>query len=462
MRKFFLTTMVICFTMVSCSRDGNEEIVPLNSEIPTDANLVNPNQQEKTAIPIPGQYMVTLKDGTFETVNTLKGKINSLSKLAKGDQKAAYKGVSDLVLQTLKDPEIFDFGIDNTKITKAFSFALNGFMAKGLTDQEAALLENDPRVDFVEQDYEATNLIDYTVSTATANTATLTQSTPWGITRVGGAIDASSNTNAVWVIDTGIDLDHQDLNVDTSRSVTYVTTESGANDLGGHGTHCAGTIAAKDNGIGVVGVAAGASVVAVKVLDKDGGASSFGWITSGIDYVTANASAGDVANLSLGFTNVRAWDRATRRLANSGVKVAVAAGNDYDDCSNQSPARVNHSNVYTVSSIADGDYWSRFSNYGSPVDYAAPGSDVLSTTPDDNYEYYSGTSMATPHVAGILLLGNVVADGVPSGAYWEVAYYPELGGYWWTGAYSPTNIYTYSLYRYDVDGNDDPIATHGQ
>lgn len=440
----------ISLFFTSCSDDVNVSTDETNIEVAESIEI------RKT--PIPGSYIVTLKDDTFEGVDVLKGKIKNLSTLERTSQKEAYLEVSDLTLKTLQNPEIFDFGIDNSKITKSFSYAINGFMAENLTDEDVKVLESDSRVDFVEQDYSVESLISFTAAPIAA--VLPNEVTPWGITRVGGAVDASNISSSAWVVDTGIDLDHEDLNVDTSRSVTFVTTENGPNDLGGHGTHCAGTIAAKDNGIGVVGVAAGADVIAVKVLNANGGADSFGWVTSGIDYVTANASSGDVANLSLGYVNVRAWDRATRKLARAGVKVAVAAGNDYSDCSNVSPARVNHNNIYTVSSIAEGDYWSRFSNYGSPVDYAAPGSDVLSTTPGDNYEYYSGTSMATPHVAGILLLGNIVSDGVPSGAYYEVLSVP--GGYIWGSSYSPIDIYQYSLYRYDVDGSGDPIATHGQ
>ncbi len=455
MKKISIFIMAILLFTVSCSDEytnENEQSLDGNAEFILNSSIPN-------ATPIPGSFLITLKDGTFDKVGTLKNATQRLSNLSRAERKQAYMEVSDLTLRTLRDKSVFDFGIDNSKITKSFSFALNGFVTENLTDNELETLRKDPRVDFIEQNYKAETLISYTKSSENVSMAMSSQTTPWGITRVGGSVDGTNLSASAWVIDSGIDLDHEDLNVDVASSVTFVTTENGPNDFGGHGTHVAGTIAAKDNGIGVIGVAAGANVIAVKVLNAAGGAN-FDWVTSGIDYVTANASNGDVANLSLGYTNVRAWDRATRRLARSGVKVAIAAGNDYSDCSSESPARVNHSNAYTVSSIAEGDYWSNFSNYGSPVDYAAPGSNVLSTTPDNTYDSYNGTSMATPHVAGILLLGNVVADGVPSGAYWE--YECNSLGCFWTDNYSPNNIFNLSLYRYDVDGNDDPIATHGQ
>lgn len=108
------------------------------------------------------------------------------------------------------------------------------------------------------------------------------QETPWGITRVGGAVDGSGLTRRAWVLDSGIDLDHPDLNVDTGRSRDFTGSRKGAEDENGHGTHVAGTIAAIDNSIGVVGVAAGAPVVAVRVLNRRG-SGSYSGIIAGVD-----------------------------------------------------------------------------------------------------------------------------------------------------------------------------------
>jgi subtilisin family serine protease len=116
--------------------------------------------------------------------------------------------------------------------------------------------------------------------------------------------------------------------------------------------------------------------------------------------------------MSLGGPGSSALDDAVRNLASQGVKVAVAAGNDGVDCSNTSPARVNATNVYTVSAIASNGCLTSWSNYGSPVDYAAPGSSILSLWKGGGTRTISGTSMASPHVAGILLLGNIGSDGV--------------------------------------------------
>jgi len=124
------------------------------------------------------------------------------------------------------------------------------------------------------------------------------QVTPPGITRVGGGATYTGSKKA-WIIDTGIDLNHPDLNVNVAAGKTFVARTSTPEDDNGHGTHCAGIVAAIDNSVGVVGVAAGAPVVPVKVLDKRGsGAMSV--IIAGVDFVTANGVAGDAANMSLG------------------------------------------------------------------------------------------------------------------------------------------------------------------
>lgn len=239
-----------------------------------------------------------------------------------------------------------------------------------------------------------------------------TQTVPWGIARVGGPAGAAAAT--AWIIDTGIDFEHPDLNVDTARSRSFVSTETGSGDDNqGHGTHVAGTIAALDNDIDVVGVVPGTAVVAVKVLDASGrGALSD--VVAGIDYVAQNASPGDVANMSLGAPGPQqSLDQAVASAADRGIYFAIAAGNDAADASGYSPAAVEHPNVFTVSAIGQDDCLAGFSNYGAPVDTAAPGVDVVSTRMGGGTTTLSGTSMATPHVAGLLLAGggSISSDG---------------------------------------------------
>ncbi len=241
------------------------------------------------------------------------------------------------------------------------------------------------------------------------------QTTPWGITRVGGAGDGTGKT--AWVLDSGIDVDHEDLNVDVSRGFTAFTKGKDANfnDGNGHGTHVAGTIAALNNNVGVIGVAAGAMVVPVKVLDSRG-SGSYSGVIDGVDHVAAYGSSGDVANMSLGGPPSPALDAAVQTAAQTGVKFALAAGNESTDANNSSPARANGANIYTVSASDINDNFASFSNYGNPpVDICAPGVAINSTWKGGGYNSISGTSMASPHVAGILLLGNLNTSGTVSG-----------------------------------------------
>ncbi len=209
------------------------------------------------------------------------------------------------------------------------------------------------------------------------------------------------------MIDTGIDFTHPDLNVDTGRSRTYVGGTPA--DENGHGTHVAGTIAAKDNTFGVVGVAPGAPVVSVRVLNRSGSGTTSG-VIAGIDYVASAAASGDVANMSLGGGASSALDTAVVNAASKGIRFVLAAGNESDDANNHSPARAEGSNIYTISAMSSSGALASFSNYGNPpVDFAAPGVSIKSTYKGGAYATLSGTSMAAPHVAGILMTTNNVA-----------------------------------------------------
>jgi subtilisin family serine protease len=179
-----------------------------------------------------------------------------------------------------------------------------------------------------------------------------------------------------------------------------------------HGTHVAGTIAAINNSFGVVGVAAGAPVVPIKVMGPTGSGRK-SWVIAGIDYVAAVGKPGDVANLSLGGSISSTQDQAILNAAAKGIRFSLAAGNDAADANNYSPGRVNGANIFTISSIDSNGAFSSFSNFGNPpIDFAAPGRSVRSTMPGGVYGSKSGTSMAAPHVAGMLLLNGVRGNGV--------------------------------------------------
>ncbi|HEX6890079.1 MAG TPA: S8 family serine peptidase, partial [Chryseolinea sp.] len=259
---------------------------------------------------------------------------------------------------------------------------------------------------------------------------TAPQETPWGITRVNG-VSNYTGSGVAWILDTGIDLDHPDLNVDASRSVSFLTSggpsAASPDDENGHGSHVAGTIGAINNSIGVIGVAPGATVISVRVLNRQGSGTLSG-VIAGVDHVGSYGSRGDVANMSLGGSASQALDDAVIAASANGVKFCLAAGNESDDANNHSPARANGSNIFTISAMRQGDSWASFSNFGNPpIDYCAPGVSVKSTWKSGGYNTISGTSMATPHAAGVLLLGSARTSGTVSG---------------------------------DPDGNPDPIIAH--
>lgn len=309
-----------------------------------------------------------------------------------------------------------------------YSNSIRGFSASA--NSAAQLQSRNPNIAYCEQDQEmaaiqSDPLVFRELGKPTGSQPA--QSTPWGVTRVGGGANTGTVTGKAWVIDSGIDLDHPDLNVDVANSRNFSSGPS-PDDGHGHGTHVAGTIAARaDNNIGVVGVSPGATVVAVRVLNNAGSGSNSG-VIAGVDYVAGAAGGIGVANMSLGGGVSKALDDAVIAAAKTGVKFTLAAGNESESAMNHSPARAEGTNVYTVSSFAKGssatdtdDPWSSFSNYGNPpVDYAEPGSSILSTYKGGGYATMSGTSMAAPHLAGILLTRSTPAstttvDGDPDG-----------------------------------------------
>lgn len=301
-------------------------------------------------------------------------------------------------------------GPEGGRVLRDYRNSIRGFSVRIAPEGLQRMQARNPLIAYCEQDRIITLAPPAGKGPGSGNDGgTSGESTPWGITRVGGAGNGDNLTATAWVIDSGIDLDHPDLDVDVGRSADFTGSRKGPEDENGHGTHVAGTIAAIDNEYGVIGVAAGAKVVAVRVLDRRG-SGSYSGVIAGVDYVAANGQLGDVANMSLGGPPSQALDDAVF-AASAKVKFAIAAGNDGADASNYSPARVNGENIYTISAIDKSDSLTSWSNWGSPVDYAEPGLSVESTWKDGGYNTISGTSMAAPHAAGILLLGAINTAG---------------------------------------------------
>jgi subtilisin family serine protease len=276
------------------------------------------------------------------------------------------------------------------QVLHTYQHALEGYAAR-IPDQHLDEVLAEERVDYVERD---------------AAVTIAAQTRPWGIdkidadlssTRAGNGTGAVSNVNA-YIIDTGIDKRHPDLNV-----VGHVNFAGGRNtDCDGHGTHVAGTVAAEDNAGGVVGVAPGAPITGVKVLGCDG-SGSVANVIAGIDWVTANAKKPAIANLSLETRASRVLDEAVRISAASGVFYSVAAGNSGRDACKYSPARAGageNNGIMTTAMTNKSDVEPSWSNHGPCVDLWAPGARILSTKNGGGKSTKSGTSMASAHVGG--------------------------------------------------------------
>ena len=325
---------------------------------------------------IPNDYIVVLKDNNFlSSVSSLAGKARS----------------------------------DGATIQHVYDDALHGFSMKVPNEDVLDEIVANPGVDYVQPDVKV---------------KAFAQSLPTGVNRVDGDLSSTKSGNGkgsvnvdIGIMDTGIDLNHPDLN--TYRQVTFVSGTANGNDNNGHGTAVAGIAAAKDNSRGVVGLAPGARLWAIKVLDSNGIGSTSD-IIEGIDYVTEHANEIDVVNLSFGAIGQnKALHSAIIKSVAAGVTYTAAAGNEGVDASSVFPA--SFPEVLAVSAIVDtdgrcgaissivtpagkDDTFARFSNYGPVVDVAAPGVFIKTTTRGGSYTTFSGTSASTAHVTGAAAL----------------------------------------------------------
>lgn len=257
--------------------------------------------------------------------------------------------------------------IDVLALKTSFAGEPGGFIAT-LTAAQAETLRHDESVIAIEPDR--------VISLGSCFTVVEPRLITWNIDRVGYE---NGIGKTAWIIDSGIDFDHPDLTVDQTRSRSFIQGQTSAKDSNGHGTHVAGIIGAKNNNFGVLGVASGATLVGLKVLDKDG-EGNLSYIIQALGYINTNAGAGDVVNLSVGGeSGSDILDQQVRNTAARGIYFAIAAGNENKLANLYSPAKVNAANVYTVSAVDSLDNFASFSNYGSDVvDFAAPGVHISS------------------------------------------------------------------------------------
>jgi subtilisin family serine protease len=354
----------------------------------------------QTATPIPNQYNVLIKQALVAPV--------CLSEITTDDREetaAMNESARNAALQIVQSVAE-SAGVEPEQIVAYYVDAVVGFTAT-LTTAQLEQLSKNPSVETVTPDAEfAASLPDDLKITPPENG----QVTTCAVQNAGGFADGSAKQTSIWILDTGIDLDHPDLNVTTNPTLarSFIPGQ-GVDDAHGHGTHVAGIAAAKNNNFGVVGVSAGANLIPVKVLANNG-YGSWSQLLQGLNHVAKYDKPNDVVNLSTGgypINNCENSDvmirNAIRNLGQSGTYVCIAAGNQSGNAALSRPGCINGTRVFTVGALDCNLKCASYSNWAaSVVDWVATGTNVYSTYKNGTYTTLSGTSMAAPVVAGIV------------------------------------------------------------
>lgn len=411
--KYFPFTIcwIIFAILISTSCDLTTNIQdnppPLNSQTKALDHAAFSYADDDSLVFVPGQYMIVFKD------------------------QGGHRISENAALQAVQRTEaIFsELNISQDSLLYKYRYALKGFAAK-LTEHQVEALKNDSRVEAVVQDIKFKGIQSSTFSNHTKVSLADTiifppPPEPWGVLRVGGPLNGTGKR--AWVLDTGINLNLSNFNADISNSASFVPGTTPYDD-NGHGTFVAGIIAAKENHGPLYGVAAGAQVASVKVCEHDGWCFT-STVNAGVDYVANNYSTGEVANMSISWPvntfppdpqinlALDVLENTIKTAADDGLLFTIAAGNASSHAEEYSPARIIHSNVYTLSAIKENDSFAYTfscpnprpglpwgSNFGiPPVDFAAPGDSVISFSISGSPMVDCGTSYSAPHFAGLLL-----------------------------------------------------------
>jgi hypothetical protein len=366
------------------------------------------------------RYVVKLKDKPLSESRVETGDRDSNNDRQNGPRKDKLDKVDRLARSK---------GVNN--ILKSFADAEVGFIAE-LTDAQRQALQADSEVESVLEDFKMQSKprmqsrprmqskprmqVDYGYDIDLGTSCAINES--------GGPIKINgSEKKSIWVIDSGIDGKHKDLKVDKKYSKSFIDSKP-LEDGAGHGTHVAGIAAADGKGnpssFRMSGVAAGANLISLKVLDSNG-EGYWSDIIAALDHVSKFGIKGDVVMMSLGSFEIANCEnsnpqlkQAIEHVADLGIFVVMSAGNDEGDAMRNSPGCISGPNIFTIGSIdsscADGTIGcSEFSNFGPNVDWVVPGDNIFSTFPGDEYAIQSGTSMSCALFAGIML----ATDGNP-------------------------------------------------
>jgi len=364
---------------------------------------------------IPGQFIVELNARPI----VLSNKPGSDRMANASASKAAREELAALTRKVLASAKV-----SQSAVLHQYQDAMVGFTAK-LSASQVQQLRQNPAVMGVYPDY-AVALGPIRFDKLPKPILPNRQTTSCAVEQAGGPGNGKGKATWIWILDTGIDMDHPDLNVQTRPlfARSFIAGEA-VEDGHGHGTHVAGIAGAKNNLFGSVGMSAGATVVPVKVLSNRG-SGSWGGLIAGLNHVAMYDIRGDVVNMSLGGYGYADCQNANptlrnviRNLDNAGVWVVMAAGNDGADANRNLPGCINGKRVYTVGALNCDYSCAGYSNWGSAVDWAAVGTGVYSTYKNGGYTTMSGTSMASPVVAGIIharggapiVAGNVNCSG---------------------------------------------------
>ncbi len=359
---------------------------------------------------IEGEYIVMLNPETREVQRAM----SSRSEIERE------KDITTFSQALVKDARIRDADVEGVLASTKQA----GFFLKNVSLEETNRLARDSRVTLIEpntiismslgDEVSAHNYLDAEFKSilVPADDKTMKKESKDFLKEIGGSKDMKNSSKKAWIIDSGIDLDHDDLNVNVSLSRTFARRTFTAEDELGHGTHVAGIIGAKDDKKGITGVASGIELVSVRVLDGYGFGTKFDLIQALI-YVANNITPGDLVNISLSTEDSHEVDVYTELIVDAGGIVTVSAGNYYEDIMNYSPCNLNVSGIFIVGATDQTGEFASFSNFGSNQNYLlAPGTGIYSTYLNNQYAIMSGTSMAAPILGGMLLIkkDNEVLD----------------------------------------------------